>query len=308
MYTYTRFKTSKSALTILLIGLALVVWGNMGLAGKPDKPDKPGKPGSGTAYEHDLPVTVTFQDDFVNARIKSDGNGEYSDGTPGVTAFLGRRCGQFVLSTKATAKGKNKVGREVSLDFTQPVPPEDFPPEVPPFPEPADLPGVFPTFFPESVKFVTAREGRPGFLDLRAMTVGDGSMPVVGLRIEFCFETPLDGEDLWWITFGELNLDTTGGGPDDDTYGDLVTATRVVDDDPLTPEEEGIWTIETSSVLEIGAALHSVDWNGPDVYYGNYDMPFKLTIETLEPQAAPPAFSVRSKLTRTWGRIKTNRQ
>jgi hypothetical protein len=279
MSTYRRFKTSKSAVTILVIAVALVIWGNLGFAKKPDKPGN-GKPGKGCTYEHDLPVIVSFQDDFVNARIRSDGNGEYRDGNPGVTAFLGRRCGQFVLQTNNTAKGKIKEGRSVSLDFSNKVPDSGV----------DDLPSGFPTepFFPESVRIVTSRE-----LDLRAMV--SGAQEIVPLLIEFC--QPLIGDNVW-LSFGDVTLGDGWFDPNiDGSSGTPVTVEHIGDNE---------WTIETPSGSR--GCLHSMGEKSSVKYYGDYNMSFKLTIMTLEPQAAPPIFSLRSKLTTMWGNIKADCQ
>ncbi|MFC1716036.1 hypothetical protein ACFL6S_20365 [Candidatus Poribacteria bacterium] len=45
MYTYKRFRISKSAVTFILISMALVAWWSLGLTGTPlaEKPEKPGK-------------------------------------------------------------------------------------------------------------------------------------------------------------------------------------------------------------------------------------------------------------------------
>ncbi len=282
MYTYRRFKTSKWSLSIILIAVALVVWGNLGLAKKPDKPGN-GKPGEGCTYPHDLPVIVTFQDNFVvdAPQVKSDGNGEYRDGNPGVTAFLGRRCGQFAMKTNITAKGKIKDGRSVSLDFSNKVPDSGVDPLPPGFPTEA--------FFPESVRIVTSQE-----LDLRAMGIGDQGI-VVPLLIEFC--QPLIGENVW-LSFGDVTLGDGWFDPNiDGSSGTPVIVKHISDSE---------WTIETPS--DSRGCLHSMGEKSSVKYYGDYNMSFKLTIMTLEPQAAPPVFSLRSKLTTTWGSIKANRQ
>jgi hypothetical protein len=72
-------------------------------------------------------------------------------------------------------------------------------------------------------------------------------------------------------------------------------------------EEDAVWEIEALSPAVKGAALHSVDYNGQNYWYGNYDIPFKITITTLASQnGAPPAYNTRSGLTSAWGSIKSN--
>ena len=100
MYTYKRFKTSKSILTILLIALALVAWASLGYAVKPDKPQRD----DGGKYIH---LNVTFEESG-SERITSDGNGPYCDGEDNVMALAYKR---FRLDTTRGA------GRTVTLDF-----------------------------------------------------------------------------------------------------------------------------------------------------------------------------------------------
>jgi len=292
MYTYRRFKTSKSTLTILLIGLALVIWGNLGLANLAQA-----KP----SYKHDIPVEVEFRDDGTD-RIKSDfeltGSKKYSDEEQRVSTAVGRNKGQFWLDTNTTKKPGAE--RTLSLDFSMQVAPGD-----------QALPSGFPTgeFFPKKAKIITSRPDGPHQrpddpyqYDLRAMEE-IGETKTVPLLIEFYLDEPLVGENHWWISFGEVPLASVGW-EGDGTSGDLVTVTY------LGPDGDGKdrWTIEAlpdgDPDTGPGAALHCTPQH---LYYGNYDLPFKLTITTLEPQAAPPAFSLPSKLTSTWARIKADR-
>ena len=99
MYTYKRFKTSKSAVSIILIALALVVWSVLGLAGSV----LAGKGESKYVY-----VNATFRDG-PDDRIRSDGNGPYKNGEDNVLAGVYKR---FRLDTT-----KGSRSRTVTLDF-----------------------------------------------------------------------------------------------------------------------------------------------------------------------------------------------
>ena len=140
--------------------------------------------------------------------------------------------------------------------------------------------------------------------DLRAMAV-ESSMPVP-LLVRFRFDDPLDGENDWYMSFGDVTIGDGWLDPNiDGSSGTPVNVTRRSGNG----HDSGIWTIEAQT--DSRACLHSVGHKrDPRVkYYGDYYMPFKLTIMTLDLAAAsaPPAPNLSLRLTSTWGRIKADR-
>ncbi len=293
MYTYKRFKTSKSVLTIVLIVLALVAWASLGYAIKPDKPKKPDR--SGRNYPHDLSVIVRFSD-RDDDQVQSDSGDPYIDGESHVWAILGRRFGVFALKTDT--RNKPKPGsRKVSLDFSGGIVPGSG--EGPP--------SGFPTGQLSTKVFIrTSRpdEDNPSQYDryqydLRAMP-GGSTLEAVPLLIQFKLEESLVGEDVWQLRFGNV---TVPYGCLECEDGTPVKVTRSVGDNP----DEGIWEIETPSGSS--ACLSSLGWADLKSYYARYEMSFKLTVATpgLAGSLAPPALNLRSGLTSTWGAIKIGR-
>jgi hypothetical protein len=124
----------------------------------------------------------------------------------------------------------------------------------------------------------------------------EGQSLHVALRIQFWFDDPLIGEDLWEISFGDShppNGTFPCRAPSDTTEPVVVKCIAA-----------GVeWEIEAPS-SNLGAALHSVDYNGQTYWYGNYNMPFKIAITTLASLQAPPAPNRLSRITATWGSIK----
>ncbi len=272
MYTYKRFKTSKSTVIIILIALALMAWGILGytsvsLAGKGGK-------------DKTLHLNVTFQEDG-GERITSDGDGTYYDGEDNVLAIARDR---FRFDN---TKGRGR--RKVTLDFSDtevewlfgqdPIEVEmDMRlcfkyPEVPP--DPDDILEEYP--------------------DFDGMLVGSDSK--VTMCIHFTHnEVPygLAYVNLFQFT-GEIYQGT-----------DPVTLRRIV----TQPWEPDTWEIEASPGTKAG--VHLLDWKNGNPHYANIEMPFMVKLELQQPKEggrkAPPASNLSAGLASAWGRIKADRE
>ncbi len=288
MYASKHFTTSRSAMTIIVITLALSAWGSLGVTSL-----------ALAGSNQNIPVQVEFRDDgndmITSDGVDADGDGvaDYSDEESKVQTFIGRNCGQFLLDTNTS--GNAGAGR--TLNFAA---------IATDLPDPLSSP-----FQPESVEIVTAREGfGTTYVDLRAMPLptddwldppngvygvdygrneNNAWWAKVALRLRFYFEDEMKGGKIYWVLhFGDVLWADTGD------MGDTVTVTRLSQDQ---------WTIES-----LGEALlqHHVNW-GEYEGYGLFSMPFMATITTLASQnGAPPAHNTRSGLTATWGSIKAD--
>lgn len=254
-------KTTKwaKAFSVLLV-FSLVVFTAWSSQGK-------GKKGPKEPKHQNTPICVVF-DDFVGARIQSDGGGIYCDGDGSgkskTSTFLGRRDpgGEFVLKTNNT-KGN---GRSLLLDFFELL---DFNECT----DPLDRPPLSNIVYPVKVRMLTGRpDAGP---DLRTMEVGDELAVWASMVIEFYLseeETPSGDEDVqqWQLWFGEkFEWWSTTNSWCEPCYqaGPGVWVTRT---------DESTWTIE--AFPDTVACLESfVDWSTNIQHRGNFSMPFKLT-------------------------------
>ncbi len=304
MYTGKHFTTAKSGVTIIVITLA--AWGVLGFNSF-----------ALAATNKDIPVKVVFEDEayedlsgnpivpmITSDGVDADGDDvpDYSDEESKVLAVIGRNNGQFWLDTNTSKKSGS--GRTLELDFGSPLagvggnPDAECPGTDKEWPLKTWPFGSSTSIVPESAEILTATTYSSYYVDLRDMSAGQ-SLPVA-LRIQFWFDDPRIGEDLWEISFGDTH-------PPNGTFPCRQPAETTDPARVTCIVEDAVWEIEAlpAGTTGLGAALHSVDYNGQSYWYGNYDMPFKITITTLTFQnSAPPASNTRSGLTTTWGSIK----
>jgi hypothetical protein len=242
-------------LTVALVFIGVdFIKGQATTQGKPDKP--PGKKGEDGHLTHDMPAITVFLDLSTDA-VRSDGEGPYIDDIDRVTCFIGRRAGQFVLTTAH----KYTSGRMLCVDDTNVIPSP--PPPIPP--NPSSYLGDC-----RVAEMATGGEGDspvlPRGVDLRFMTAASR----VGMSL-ILFD---DRQNLWRLIYGEIVNDELEGGV-------LVTPkdfdpNRDVDGDGEADAVE--WEITTDGDGSPTAILWwNLGWNDP-IYYGPFEVPFHLTV------------------------------
>ena len=268
MYTYKRFRTSKSAVTILLIALALMAWGILGytsvsLAGKGGK-DKA------------LRLNVTFEEDG-GERITSDGDGTYYDGEDNVMALARDR---FRFDTTRGASSHKGGKRTITLDFTHVS-----------FGSPLDGKEIeAPVDMRLCYKWEDGVDVLDEFPDVDGMPVDMLSHVKVTMCIHFSYNG-----DSYGLAFGNLYQFT--GEVDPGT--DPVSVTRTGDE---------TWTIEAPPDAIAGLHSLVWKEGSPLYGYTEMPFMVTLEVqEPKGGKKAPPAPNLSSELTSTWGRIKAER-
>lgn len=221
------------------------------------------KPGSGgpRGETQDIPVSAVIED---TEGVSSDGGGAYVDKKKDhISAFVGRRAGQFILDTNTNnAEG----GRTMKLNFSEVVDPLDGEPL------PPNTDGVV---TPITAAVYTARERvteEYGYVDLRAMEIDESKR--LALRIGL---TITDAQSPWNLNYGDVLWGGLSAGDDhyDEHMGDsnYVTVTRLAD----TADGKKVWTIDTNADAH-AAYLYRSEQGDSRIPVGVYSMPMSLTI------------------------------
>lgn len=222
------------------------------------------KPGSGgpSGETQDIPVSAVI-DDQSNEGVSSDGGGAYVDKKKDhISAFVGRRAGQFILDTNTNnAEG----GRTMKLNFSAVVDPlnrEPLPPNT----------GGVVTPITAAVYTARARVTEQyGYVDLRAMEIGESKPLALRIRL-----TITDAQSPWDLSYGDVLWGGLSEG--DDHYDQHMAATNYVTVTRLADTADGkkVWTIDTNAGTH--AYLRRSEQWGPWIPVGVYSMPMSLTI------------------------------
>ena len=286
MYTYKSFKTSKSAVTILVVALVLVAWASLGYAVKPDKPDKPG----GGGGERTALVTISGPDGdpgpMETAEPQMFGlkdNDQMLILNRGVWDTWGAVPIKYYFVNTAGEGSPPCEGDEVLkahlVDGT-----------------PGISPGTFPDRWGVRIEIDTSSLGEFDPDNLNSSTTDYKG----GHSIDITTDPPtITGtRERLWI-------------PEGPNKSGQVTVECVSDTpDPATNTRTRVFRFTSFKIQVVNAPSGSEKKNNPRKWMrcDNLDGPIEVTVVTkLASLAAPPASNVRSELTSTWGRIKADR-
>lgn len=220
------------------------------------------------------PVSM-FIEDTLTAAILSDGGGLYQNGLNGVTGVINfnSSCGG---SRDVTVGFDTNSNRRVWFNFPTAIPG-------------TDIEGVTQSFIPNPFS-------DRAFINIRNITCRDCNTPGIPstfyTKVSVAFFAP--GGQKYLLAFlpdncpvGYLCAPNYTPGPVLPTKNEPVeTAWAKV---TYTPNPD-TWVVEgelTGGVVRNTLFLTSVRGNRPPVHYGQYSMPFKITITALAPLAQP---------------------
>jgi hypothetical protein len=233
--------------------------------------DAKGKPQSCT----NTPVKI-FIEDTSTAAILSDGGGEYLNGVNGVTGVINFNS-SCVGSRDVTVGFDGTSNRRIWFDFPDAI-------------EETDIGGVTQSFSPNPFS-------DRAFINIRNITCRDCNTPIPGIpstfytKVSVAFFAP--GGKKYLLSSlpdncpaGYLCAPNFTPGPVLPTKNEPVETAWA----KVTYTAPDTWVVEgevTNDIVRSTLFLTSVKGNNPPVHYGQYSMPFKITITALAPLAQP---------------------